>query len=69
MSTSFGCKCPERQKPTDARNWVVLSRNCNYSAFNGYHKTYSEYSTVSCLSCRAVGRTKAGFVHSLKDAP
>lgn len=26
--------------------WVVDMRRCNYSAFNGYHRTPSDYSLV-----------------------
>lgn len=67
MAVSFHCKCAERRKPAQDRAWVVIQRNCNHSAFNGYHRTYSDYSTVYCPACRAVGRTKALFVLSLKD--
>ena len=68
MSVSFGCKCGERKKPVGDRQWYVMQRNCNHSAFNGYHETYSDYSTVYCLACRAMGRTKADYVYSLKDS-
>jgi hypothetical protein len=67
MSVAFGCKCPERKKPVRERNWVVTQRYCNHSAFNGYHYTPSDYSTVVCLSCRRSGRTKAAYVYELKD--
>ncbi|WP_321367643.1 hypothetical protein [uncultured Desulfuromusa sp.] len=67
MATSFGCHCEERKKPVHERNWVVLVRHCHYSAFSGYHKTPSDWSTVLCKSCRAVGRTKAKYVDQLKD--
>lgn len=79
MSMSFNCgspasrltsarECLERAKPVQERNWVVSQRYCNHSAFNGYHYTPSDYSTVRCKSCGAVGRTKANYVESLKDA-
>jgi len=60
--------CKEREKPIRDRAWRVLQRYCNHSAFNGYHYTSSEWSTVRCLSCRAVGRTKANYVAELRDA-
>lgn len=65
MSVSFGCKCEERKKPVEERRWEVLSYKCNHSAFNGYHRTPSDYSTVNCLSCGQSGRTKAAFVDVL----
>jgi len=67
MSVSFSCHCKERKKPIEQRNWVVIDRECNYSAFNGYHYTYSEYSAVLCKSCGVFGRTKAKYVDDLKD--
>ncbi len=68
MAVSFGCKCEERKKPEDERNWVVYQRNCQHSAFNGYRWEYSDYSEVRCLTCRAIGRTKARYVDYLRDA-
>lgn len=67
MSQSFNCKCPERKKPVGERNWRVVQRNCHRSAFAGYQQTYSDYSTVVCLNCAAVGRTKADYVSGLKN--
>jgi hypothetical protein len=67
MSVSFGCRCPERRKPVRERNWVVIVRKGNYSAFNGYRFTLSDYSEVYCKSCRALGRTKAKYVDELPD--
>jgi len=49
------------------QNWVVLVRKGNYSAFNGYRFTPSEYSEVYCKTCRALGRTKAKYVDQLPD--
>ena len=46
MSVSFGCHCAERKKPVEERNWVVIVRKRNYSAFNGYRSTLSKYSVV-----------------------
>jgi len=68
MSSPFDCKCPERKKPVAARNWVIEQFRCNHSAFNGYHWTASDYSTVRCLECGCVGRTKAKFVDDLREA-
>lgn len=65
MSQSFSCHCPERRKPIAERAWYVTQRYCNHSAFNGYHETYSDYSTVVCAACLTVGRTKAHYVGKL----
>lgn len=67
MAISFSCKCAERKKPIAERKWFVLARNYHASAFNGYRWAYSEYSTVQCDKCRAVGRTKAAYVQALPD--
>lgn len=67
MSQGISCKCSESKKPALERLWVVLQRNGNASAFNGYHWTYSDYSSVQCRVCGAVWRTKADYVFSLKD--
>ena len=68
MSQSFSCHCPERRKPVRERNWEVLRYRHNCSAFNGYHYTPSDYSTVVCHSCHAIGRTKAKYVDFLLEA-
>ena len=72
MSTSFGCKCGERKKPVKDREWEVTQYMCNHSAFNGYHRTPSDYSTVVCHgktadgnTCTGCGRTKADYVTEL----
>lgn len=69
MSASFSCHCPERKKPVQDRNWVVMARQCNYSHFEApkgqWHS--SDWSTVVCLSCRACGQTKAKYVSQLRD--
>jgi hypothetical protein len=52
--------------------WVVLQRNGNCSAFNGYHWTPSDYSSVMCAKpggCGRVWRTNAAYVDRLPDAP
>lgn len=68
MAHTFNCQCAERKKPVAERKWVVTQRRCNHSAFSGYHYTPSDWSTVRCLACRAVGRTKASYVSQLADA-
>lgn len=67
MSGGRSCKCLERDKPFAKRAWRVLAYRCNHSAFNGYRRTPSQYSAVTCLACQASWRTKAGYVDSLKD--
>jgi hypothetical protein len=69
VSHSFNCHCPERAKPVAARAWFVVQRNYQASAFNGYHREFTERSTIVCGQCGAVGRTKARFVDKLPDAP
>ncbi len=64
---SVACTCAERAKPVKDRNWVVLQRHCNHSAFSGYRRTLSMYSQVLCNSCRAHWRTKALYVIHLQD--
>jgi len=49
------------------KHWVVRARKVNYSAFNGYRHTPSDYSEVICLQCPARWRTKAGYVDELPD--
>lgn len=44
---------------------VVVHLKCNYSAFNGYRYTPSEYSQVLCLDCRHTWRTKSDKVYEL----
>lgn len=65
MTISFGCKCEVKDK----KNWKVIRRNYNNSFFEsprgGRH--YSEYSSVRCTKCGAIGRTKAKYVVELDD--
>ncbi len=70
MSGCVSCKCGERDKPIQKRNWSITQYKCNHSAFNGYHRTYSEYSTVVCNNhnCSGTWRTKAAYVEKLKIA-
>ena len=71
MAAGFSCgmklysTCMERTKVVSERRWVVLQYKCNHSAFNGYRRTPSDYSTVKCLECGATGRTKAAYVGEL----
>lgn len=67
MSQGTSCKCPESKKPVTERRWVVLQRNCNFSAFSGYSYTPSAYSAVQCHACGVVWRTKAAYVPKLMD--
>lgn len=62
MSGGTVCKC-------DPKRWAVIQRKCNHSAFNGYHRTPSDYSTVVCLDCGRPWRTKAKYVDKLPDMP
>ena len=60
------CKCEEQGKPIEKRNWVIIDYKCNYSAFNGWKYTPSDYSSVNCGACGAIWRTKAKYVNRLK---
>jgi hypothetical protein len=79
MSGGVPCRCNERREPIavpaganrPGRLWRVVDYKCNYSAFNGYHRTGSDYSSVRCIRCGAIWRTTAGYVEALapiKDA-
>jgi hypothetical protein len=61
------CECEERKKPIKERAWFVYKRFCNYSAFNGYRYTPSDYSSVCCPKCHRVWRTKAAYINELRD--
>ncbi|HHC6496756.1 TPA: hypothetical protein ACN36B_004376 [Vibrio parahaemolyticus] len=67
MAASFNCNCGERKKPLKDRRWRVLQYKCHHSAFSGYHRTPSDYSTVVCDApgCHGCGRTKANYVDEL----
>lgn len=67
MACSFGCRCRERDKPANRRAWTVWQRHCSHSAFNGYRRKVSQYSTVRCLVCGALGRTRARWVDQIPD--
>lgn len=67
MSAREKCTCG--RKRGDHKDLVVTQRNCNYSAFNGYHYTPSDYSQVVCLrpGCNGSWRSKADYVDGLPD--
>lgn len=57
------CGCPDRAA------WRVTVYRANYSAFNGYRRTPSDYSEVRCDrdlgGCGARWRTNAKYVETL----
>lgn len=61
----MSCTC----KVKDRKNWRVSAYRCNYSAFNGYARTPSQYSGLYCTKCRGVWRTKAAYVDELPHDP
>ncbi len=73
MSGGTACNCLERFEPLTAqpgankppRLWRNLQYRCNHSAFNGYHYTPSDWSSIVCLRCGACWRTKAGYADEL----
>lgn len=65
MSGGLACSCPERAKRVSERRWVVVQFMANCSAFNGYHRTSSDYSAVQCHGCMSIWRTKAEYVWAL----
>lgn len=66
---SGGNKCTCGRKHGDIADLAVTVRKCNYSAFNGYRRTPSDYSEIVCLrpGCLGVRRTKAKYVDQLPD--
>lgn len=71
MSGGQICRCPESKKPLLERAWRVVQYRCNHSAFNGYHHTPSDYSSITCDAVhnghRCIGhwRTKAPYADRL----
>lgn len=65
MKSGFGrgCKCDDKNRRD---NWRIVNYQCNYSAFNGYKRTPSDYSLIRCLECGSYWRTKAKYVDELK---
>lgn len=57
--------CTDRKAHQD--RWVVTKRHYHLSAFNGYRRTPSDTSEVTCPLCPAVWRTKAIYVERLPD--
>lgn len=62
MSGGSACRVPSHRS-----GWVVTARQRNYSAFNGYHYTPSDYSEVRCPACPARWRTSAAYVADVPD--
>lgn len=62
---SQGTACQHKPR---AEHVVVVVRQGNYSAFNGYRFTPSAYSQVRCLVCGRYWRTNAAWVGSCRDA-
>jgi hypothetical protein len=54
------CQC-------DKKFFRVRVRRGNYSAFNGYKFTSSDYSALHCLRCGDEWRTKAEYVRKTPD--
>lgn len=65
MSGGRSCACPAR---ADKKRWEVVQRQQNRSAFNGYHATSSDYSSIHCRACGRLWRSKAAYVRELPDA-
>lgn len=60
MKIKNSCVCPKGKGKL-----VCTMYKCNYSAFNGYRKTFSDYSQIVCRRCGAVWRSKGKFVDTL----
>lgn len=63
MPSGYSCQC---SKPEKGKYWFILDYKCNYSAFNGYHYTPSDYSAMACAKCGSLWRTKANYVKNYK---
>lgn len=65
MSARIKCTCG--RKRSDHSNLKVVMYRRNYSAFNGYHFTPSDYSEVvgTRPGCHGRWRTKAAYVEGL----
>ena len=71
MSGGTACHCAERKKPVAERLWECRQYKSNHSAFNGYHFTSSDWSSVHCAVCGALWRTTAlwaGMIHQGVDS-
>lgn len=62
---SGGVPCKNRKEHREL--WRVTVRKANYSAFNGGHRTPSDYSEVRCTACSGVWRTRAAYVDKLPN--
>lgn len=62
---SGGTACLNRKEHWES--WCVTVRKANYSAFNGGHRTPSDYSEIRCSACPTRWRTKAAYVDRLPD--
>lgn len=63
----MGRACPD---PAHRPYWFVTDRLCNHSAFNGYRRTRSAYSSLNCPLCPALTchwRSKADYVWRIPD--
>lgn len=58
-----GCTDRKAHRP----HWRVRVRKANYSAFNGYRRTPSDYSDLTCTLCGGSWRTKAAYVDEIPD--
>lgn len=68
MSAGVVCRCRySKSKRLRLRFWHVTAYRCNYSAFDGYRCTPSDYSAIECKSCGARWRTKAEYVGWLEQ--
>jgi hypothetical protein len=66
LAVKFSCRCPEKnEREFRKQHWKVLQYKFNKSAFNGYRKEESDYSTVQCDVCGSVGRTKGKYVDEI----
>ena len=67
MAAGVPCSCPDARTKAKRKRWIVLMRNHHRSAFAGYHWTPSDWSSVGCLDCGGIWRTKAKYVDTLPD--
>ena len=74
MSGGQFCTCGRKplrngSKNNDLTDLVVDALKCNNSAFNGYHRTPSDYSHVTCLrpGCHGGWRTASSYVYDLPN--
>jgi hypothetical protein len=65
----IACGCPERKKPAQDRKWVITQYRWNSGAFTAGEGEWSSYSSVRCLMCGGMMRTKARYVDKLDLMP